>query len=53
MRLRRSSPMLDGSGSALAPPLLPLLADAGASIAGLRLADGALMLKVEKAGFAV
>ena len=47
------APMLDGAGSASAPPLLPLLADARASVSGLRLADGALVLKVEKAGFAV
>ena len=40
------APMLDGTGAASAPPLLPLLADAGASVEGLRLCDGALMLKV-------
>ena len=39
--------MLDGVGSASSPPLLPLLADAGASLEGLRLADGVLVLKVE------
>ena len=47
------APMLDGAGSASAPPLLPLLTDAGATVEGLRLDDGALVLKVEKAGFAV
>ena len=45
--------MLDGEGSASAPPLLPLLAQAGAAVEGLRLGDGALVLKVEKAGHAV
>ena len=35
------------------PPLLPLLADAGATVEGLRLDDGALVLKVENAGMAV
>ena len=45
--------MLDGTGAASAPPLLPLLADADASVEGLRLCDGALMLKVENAGVAV
>ena len=41
-------PMLDGAGSAAAPPLLPMLADAGTSLEGLRLTDGTLVLKVEK-----
>ena len=46
-------PMLDGTGAAGSPPLLPLLADAGATLEGLRLADGALVLKVERCGHAV
>ena len=46
-------PMLDGAGSASAPPLLLQLAEAGARLEGLRLADGVLILKVEKAGLAV
>ena len=46
-------PMLDGTGSASAPPLLPQLAEAGARLEGLRLADGILVLKVENAGMAV
>ena len=47
------APMLEGVGSARATPLLPLLADAGATVEGLRLADGVLVLKVEKNGRAV
>ena len=47
------APMLDGVGSRDAAPLLPLLARAGAAVEGLRLADGALVLKVERRGRAV
>ena len=47
------APMLEGSGSPSAPPLLPLLTDAGGTVEGLRLDDGALVLKVENAGAAV
>ena len=46
-------PMLDGTGSSSAPPLLPLLADAGATLEGLRLRNGVLILKVERDGQAV
>ena len=46
-------PMLDGTGSASVPPLLPLLADAGAMLEGLRLRNGVLVLKVELHGLAV
>ena len=48
-------PMLDGAGSASAPPLLPQLAGAGAGarIEALRLSDGVLVLKVEKEGMAL
>ena len=45
-------PMLEGEGSATAQPLLPMLEAAGARIEGLRLDDGALVLKVEAAGMA-
>ena len=45
--------MLDGTASASAPPLLPLLADAGAMLEGLRLRNGVLVLKVELHGLAV
>ena len=34
------APMLEGVGSATAPPLLSLLAEAGATLEGLRLMDG-------------
>ena len=47
------APMLTGEGSARATPLVPLLADAGARLDGLRLRDGVLILKVEKSGVAV
>ena len=46
-------PMLDGTGSASAAPLLPLLARAGATIEGLRLMNGVLILKVERDGRAI
>lgn len=46
-------PMLDGTGSASAAPLLPLLAGAGATLEGLRLTNGVLVLKVERDGMAV
>ena len=46
------APMLSGEGSADAPPLLPMLAEAGARIEGLRLGDGGLILKVENHGMA-
>ena len=46
------APMLEGEGSVSAVPLLPLLADAEASLEGLRLGDGSLVLKVEKGGAA-
>lgn len=46
-------PMLDGTGSASAPPLLPLLARAGATVEGLRLTNGVLILKVERDGRAI
>ena len=46
-------PMLDGTGSASAPPLLSQLAEAGSRLEGLRLADGVLILKVENEGIAV
>ena len=45
--------MLEGVGSAKAPPLLSLLAEAGATLEGLRLMDGSLVLKVENDGAAV
>ena len=47
------APMMEGVGSAQAAPLLALLAGAGARLEGLRLGDGALVLKAEKAGAAV
>ena len=47
------APMIEGEWSARATPLLALLADAGARIAGLRLRDGGLVLKVENHGVAV
>ena len=46
-------PMLDGADSASAPPLVPQLAEAGSRLEALRLADGVLVLKVEKEGMAV
>ena len=47
------APMFEGVGSLCAPPLLVLLADADATVEGLRLADGVLVLKVENNGRAV
>ena len=49
----RDAPMLEGEGSATASPLLAMLDAAGARVEGLRLDDGALVLKVESAGMAV
>ena len=46
-------PMLEGEGSSRAPPLVPLIADADARIDGLRLLDGALIVKIEQDGRAV
>ena len=46
-------PMLEGEGSARASPLLAMLQAAGAHVEGLRLDDGALVLKVEGAGMAM
>ena len=46
-------PMLAGEGSSRAPPLLPILAAAGARIDGLRLLDGTLIVKIEQDGRAV
>ena len=45
--------MLEGEGSPTAPPLLTLLAKAGAHLDGLRLLDGTLIVKVEQDGRAV
>ena len=47
------TPMLEGEGSATATPLLAMLEAAGARIEGLRLGDGAPVLKVESDGMAV
>ena len=47
------APMLEGVGSATAPPLPALLAETGATLEGLRLMDGSLVLKVENDGAAV
>ena len=41
------APTLDGEWGTEAPPLAPLLANAGARLSGLRLADGRLILKIE------
>ena len=46
-------PMLMGEGSAEATPFLPLLAAAGARLTGLRLRDGALILRIEHEGRAI
>ena len=46
-------PMLEGEGSAAATPLLAMLEAAGARVEGLRLGDGALVLKVEAGDRAV
>ena len=47
------APMLEGVGSETATPLLPLLAEAGTRLEGLRLGDGSLILKAERHGEAV
>ena len=46
-------PMRDGRAARDATPLTALAEAGGASVAGLRLADGALVLKVERPGSAV
>ncbi len=46
-------PMLEAEGSPGAVPLVPFLAAAGARIDGLRLLDGTLIVKIERAGRAV
>ena len=46
----RDAPMLEGEGSASATPLMPMLDAARAHLEGLRLDDGALVLKVEAVG---
>lgn len=46
-------PMLEGEGSATAPPLLPFLAAAGGRIDGLRLRSGELVVKIELDGRAI
>ena len=46
-------PMLEAIVSRRAPPLLPLLEAAGASVAGLRLRDGLLVLRIAQGGAAV
>ena len=46
-------PTLEGEGSSKARPFLPMLADAGARIDGLRLLDGTLIVKIEQDGRAV
>ena len=48
-----NAPMLEGKGSATAPPLVPILNDAGARTEAVRLDDGALVVKVEAGGRAV
>ena len=45
--------MLEGEGSAHAPPLVPILESVGARIDGLRLLDGTLIVKIEQDGRAV
>lgn len=45
--------MLEAEGRSGAPPFLPMLADAGARIDGLRLLDGTLIVKIEHGGRAV
>ena len=46
-------PMLEAIVSRRAPPLLPLLAEAGATVAGLRLRDGLLVLRIAQGAAAV
>ena len=46
-------PMLEAIVSRRAPPLLPLLEEAGATVAGLRLRDGLLVLRIVQGGAAV
>lgn len=46
-------PMLEGEGSSKARPFLPLLAEAGGRIDGLRFLDGTLIVKIEQDGRAV
>ncbi len=46
-------PMADGRAVRDTPPLAALASAGGASLAGLRLADGALVLKIERPGAAV
>ena len=46
-------PMLEAIVSRRAPPLLPLLEEAGATVAGLRLRDGLLVLRIAQGGAAV
>ena len=41
------APMLEGEWGIEAPPLAPLVADVGARLSGLRLADATLILKIE------
>ena len=45
--------MLEAEGRPGAPPFLPMLADAGTRIDGLRLLDGTLIVKIEQDGRAV
>jgi len=42
------APMLNGEWGIQAPPLAQLIANAGARLSGLRMADGTLILKIEK-----
>ena len=46
-------PMLEAIVSRRAPPLQPLLEEAGATVAGLRLRDGLLVLRIAQGGAAV
>ena len=46
-------PMLEAIVSRRASPLLPMLEEAGATVAGLRLHDGLLVLRIAQAGAAV
>ena len=45
--------MLEGEWGTEAPPVVRLIADAGARLSGLRLADGKLILKIENRSVAV